>query len=477
MKKTAILWLLATLLTVTGSCAPSISETAPQTGSASPPPAEKNMQEQMNELAEKYRDDPEKFDAAVYALHEGVTVEEAVRRFELSNDAGSLKAVIVENEETYAGSWIQHQPEYKFVFAFTENGEEIIRKYVKEDSPLAGLIELRIFDTSYRELKQAQEETMQLLKDVNLDFFCPTSIDIKENTAIVYVSDIKLFNEILNKAVIELPPHVTPEITYEPLEEVPFDVTPPEKTVYFPQLIMRGGTALSSCARELVLKDGYLRFDDAIIIWQPDYFLNDDNGTIEVIDREGKVVAQEGKEVYMTCGGLATVEEVNKYLKDSLPDDFESPFIIQGHGTRLNLNFSSELFSIEITPYQGHDFYTFHKRPLIDEKTGRSELLTGKLQANYSEQHFMRYPVFIVDMDGYGMECAVIWPAEYEARIQDGTFEIADKSGAVLVKNGQTITIEGEVFPGINSPLASRLYEELPDGCKQPYLVIKRVLK
>lgn len=415
-------------------------------------------------------------DAEVYAEYEGVTVEEAIERFELMNESGDLQAVIVENEESYAGSWIQHQPEYKFVFAFTENGEEIIRKYVKEDSPLAGLIELRTFEVSYRELKKDQEETMQLLKDVNLDFFCPTSIDIKENTAIVYVSDIKLFNEILDKAGVVLPPHVTPNVLYEPLEEVHFDLNPPDPPINFPQLKMRGGEALSSTARMLVLKDGYLRFDDIIIIWQPDYFLNDNNGTIEVLDREGKMVAQEGKEVYMTCGGLATVEEANKYLKESLPDDLEGSFIIQGHGTRLNLNFSSELFSIEITPYQGHDFYTFNKRPGIDEMTGRSELLTGKLQTSYSEQHFRRYPIFIVDMNGYGMECAVIWPAEYKARMRDGTFEIVDSSGNVLVRDGQTIKIEGEVFPGINSPLASRLYKELPYGCIQPYLVIERIL-
>jgi hypothetical protein len=425
---------------------------------------------------EQEEEDAVRRDAEVYAEYEGVSVDEAVRRFELIDDAGPLQAEIVKNEESYAGSWIQHQPEYKFVFAFTENGEEIIRKYVKEDSPLAGLIELRTFEVSYRDLKKAQEEMMQLLKEVNLDFFCPTSIDIKENTAIVYVSDIKLFNEILDEAGVVLPPHVTPEVTYEPLEEVHFELNPPDPPINFPQLKMRGGEALSSIARVLVLKDGYLRFDDIIIIWQPDYFLNDNNGTIEVLDREGKMVAREGKEVYMTCGGLSTVEEANKYLKESLPDNLEGPFIVQGHGTRLNLNFSSELFSIEITSYQGHDFYTFNKKPGIDEMTGCSELLTGKLQTSYSEQHFRRYPVFIVDMNGYDMECAVIWPAVYEAWMRDDTFEIVDSSGNVLVRDGKTIKIEGEVFPGINSPLASRLYKELPYGCIQPYLVIERIL-
>src|SRR4030042_2042892 len=113
----------------------------------------KSMQEQIDELAEKYKDDPEKFDAAVYALYEGVSVDEAVRRFELMNDAGRLQAEIVENEESYAGSWIQHQPEYKIVFAFKGNGEEIIKKYVEEGSPLAGNIKILTFKYSYKELE------------------------------------------------------------------------------------------------------------------------------------------------------------------------------------------------------------------------------------------------------------------------------------------------------------------------------------
>ena len=69
---------------------------------------------------EQEEEDAIRRDAEVYAEYEGVSVEEAIHRFELMNDSGELQAVIVENEESYAGSWIQHQPEYKFVFAFTK---------------------------------------------------------------------------------------------------------------------------------------------------------------------------------------------------------------------------------------------------------------------------------------------------------------------------------------------------------------------
>ncbi len=457
-----ILTLFLLLLMASVSC--NTQETRPDTG--------------IGEISlSQDEEDAIRIDAEMYAESEGVSVEEAIRRFELVDDAGPLKAAIVENEaDTYAGSWIQHQPEYRFVFAFTENGEETIKKYVKEDSPLYGLIEVRTFEVSYKELRKAQEETMQLLKDLNLDFFCATGTNVKENCAEVYVSDSKLFNEILQEANVQLPPHVKQVVTYEPLEEVPFEINPPDPPVHFPQMKMSGAMTLNSGASKLVLKDDYLCFGEAIIIWQPDYFLNDNNGSIEVLGRDGKVVAREGEEVYMTFGGLEAVEDVNRYIKEPLPRDCQGPFLIQGYGTRLNLNFSSNLFSIEITPYEDHDFYIFKKRPLIDEMTTQDEKMTVRLEAS-SDTRLFRYPYVMVYVNGeYNMQCTVIWPAEYKGRVENGVFEMLDGSGNVVIRDGEEAEIEGVVLHGINSDVTSQLYEELPYGTHQPYLIVNRAL-
>jgi len=51
-----------------------------------------NFQEQIAELAEKYKDDPAMFDAAVYAMHEGIEIDEAIRRFEIMDKAGPFGA-------------------------------------------------------------------------------------------------------------------------------------------------------------------------------------------------------------------------------------------------------------------------------------------------------------------------------------------------------------------------------------------------
>jgi hypothetical protein len=55
---------------------------------------------------EQEEEDAVRRDAEIYAEYEGVSVDEAVRRFELIDDAGPLQTEIVKNEESYAGSWI-----------------------------------------------------------------------------------------------------------------------------------------------------------------------------------------------------------------------------------------------------------------------------------------------------------------------------------------------------------------------------------
>jgi hypothetical protein len=102
-------------------------------------------------------------DKAIYARINGITVEEAVERFELMDEIGPLGAALEEQEkETFAGLWVEHDP-FRMNIAFTGNGEETVRKYVEEGSPLDGILELRTFAASLEELKAAQMEAGQLL--------------------------------------------------------------------------------------------------------------------------------------------------------------------------------------------------------------------------------------------------------------------------------------------------------------------------
>lgn len=430
--------------------------------------------ESDDDLAEKYKDNPALFQAALYAREEGVSLDEAVQRFELMEEAGPLQSTIEENEaETYAGSWIQHQPEFKLVFAFTENGEETMKKYITEDSPLAGLIELRTFDMSYKELCKAQQDTMQLLEELGL--FFSSSVNVQENQVEVYVTDFHLFNDALKRAGENLPDHVVAIVVYEPLNQIPTGINP-DSSVHFPQLKTRSGSFMDALmVGELTLQDGYLRVGDNLIIWQPDYFVNNNKGTIEVLDRDGKVVGRVSEEIVMGGGGAGTLENVNQLLKEPLPLDIKGLFWLQGTGTRLSLNFTSDLFNLEVVTSGEDKAYFLKKKPLLDEQAMQEITLTGKLVASYNGV-LIKHPFICVEAQPEENKGTVFyttfWPGDYKARINDGVFEIVDGSNNVVLRDGEEVEITGKVIYGYSE----QLFEELPGGYSGPYLVVARLL-
>jgi hypothetical protein len=80
---------------------------------------------------------------------------------------------------------------------------------------------------------------------------------------------------------------------------------------------------------ELTLEDGYLRVNGTLIIWQPDYFVHNNNGTIEIWDRDGMVVGRVGEEIYMGGGEVPTPPE-DKFLEEPLPPEIEGPYWLMG---------------------------------------------------------------------------------------------------------------------------------------------------
>ena len=45
------------------------------------------------------------------------------------------------------------------------------------------------------------------------------------------------------------------------------------------------------------------------IVWQTDYFLNNNEGSIEMLDRDGKVVARVGETIYLGGGEIGSIED------------------------------------------------------------------------------------------------------------------------------------------------------------------------
>jgi len=147
------------------------------------------------------------FDASLYAEDQDITIEEAIERLSLQSDVGKLDALLTENEkETFAGLWIQHEPYYAIIVAFTEGGQQTIHKYVAP-GPLASAIEIRTFDTTLAELRGSQVSISDELQELGIRH--ASGINVFNNQVEIYVLDIKAADEALNQAGIELPDYVT----------------------------------------------------------------------------------------------------------------------------------------------------------------------------------------------------------------------------------------------------------------------------
>jgi hypothetical protein len=81
-------------------------------------------------------------DARSYASEYGVDIGEAARRLGLQELVGEVGARIAADEAaTYAGHWIEHQPAFKVVFAFTSDGDRMRRYF--DGTPLESVVEIR----------------------------------------------------------------------------------------------------------------------------------------------------------------------------------------------------------------------------------------------------------------------------------------------------------------------------------------------
>jgi hypothetical protein len=145
-------------------------------------------------------------DAKVYASMNNVSIDEALRRLKLQDKIGELNDQLAENEKgTFAGLWIEHQPDYRVIVRLTKIAESVILPYI-EDSSLANIVELSPADVSLEELEESQSQVAQISKELGFPF--NSSINVKENFVELYVTDPPHLEASLQAAQIQLPANV-----------------------------------------------------------------------------------------------------------------------------------------------------------------------------------------------------------------------------------------------------------------------------
>jgi hypothetical protein len=266
-------------------------------------------------------------EAEAMAEELGISVEEAVRRASLQDLIGNLNAELEQREAaTFAGLWVEQEPEYRVIVAFTHKGGDTIKKYV-EGTPLAELIQVRSAKASLAELVAAEQEANRLVQELGFPF--STAVDVEGNRVELWVTDRPQFEPALKDAGRELPKNVEMIVVGEPAEKFAVVITP-VPDVAFPQLRARSTMVfdLLPLQGKLLIKDGCLRVSDKkgepgrLIIWQPDYFLNLNQGTVEILDRDGQVAARVGEQISLT---LAGVNDWERQLQAPLPVQCEGP--------------------------------------------------------------------------------------------------------------------------------------------------------
>jgi len=415
-------------------------------------------------------------DAEQYAKDIGIDLGEAMRRLEYQDDIGRLNAALAVNErDTFAGLWVQHQPDFRVIIQFTHDGRKTIQPYL-EGEPWAELAEVRPASVTLAELETIQAQTTQALD--RLDFEVTSLLDVKGNRVEVLVTNREWFERELENAGVDLPEHVEIVVTEgHSAREIDVCAPPSVPGVSFPRQEPVEGMRATMAAEligDLVLVDGCLRVNSIygdvsyLPVWPPEFTLRAEGDEIQVHDGDDQVVARVGQEVYMS-GGEGAAASIPDCVREQLPAACTGPHWTVGDTVRPNLRHDSELFSLDVISTADQSLLFLGWKPVLGEWATGDAHIVGKLVL-YDYQRCPR----VVSKDGL-TDYVPLWPLDYGAQIEGDAVEILDGAGQVVARVGEETVLAGASIPMVwDSEAYQRLRRELPGDCHGPYWIVKR---
>lgn len=225
--------------------------------------------------------------------------------------------------ETFGGLWIQWEPTYCVVVAFTEDGEETVAQFLPSDSPLWTTLEIRTVRFTQAQLEQDQEALFEVMETA--DFEWASATDLPTNSVILSVPAESVWAEFVAAEQPALPDSLQLDFVYS---EEAITFTPPSNLNPVPEVYMAKRPLPSIGFQEALLNDNLLIADGCVfadgengrllIVWQPGYFVHDADGVLQILNEAGELVAENGQPLYMGGGSGQLTDQVN--LVAPVPD-------------------------------------------------------------------------------------------------------------------------------------------------------------
>lgn len=167
-----------------------------------------NAQEVISANDTPVTDDALLLDAMSYAQDNDVSVAEARQRLTLQKQFGSFNENLLNTEkDTFAGIWIQHNPQFRVVARFTSDFDSDWQTYLPSAS-LAEYVQIDLSATySLLELKEAQSAMIEELATFDIDF--EASIKARSNRVQLFVENVDEIKALLSQGSIVLTDHVS----------------------------------------------------------------------------------------------------------------------------------------------------------------------------------------------------------------------------------------------------------------------------
>lgn len=146
-----------------------------------------------------------------------ISVEEAIRRLKYQDMIDfPVETVMKEDVDTFGGSWLQQEGEFRFVITATRDVEKLAEKYHVFEQPWADVVELRTVKYSLNQLMQDLEivaTITQKIEDIakkeqSTGLLRGGGLEMTENSISIETTDLKKMQQIMQDHQLVFPQSV-----------------------------------------------------------------------------------------------------------------------------------------------------------------------------------------------------------------------------------------------------------------------------